>query len=448
MCLAPKVKRGELNVTPAENLWTLGDRQYDLNEFAAVHPGGAHAIHLAEGLDCTALFLSYHPAEFVRRLQQYAVDSASPNTVHGDTAKPLKADPLLVDLRQRVTRAMGPIRDLKTPAWGWAVNALTVAVYALTIYAWAVAPCVTYAMACGFMGFICAGFLQHEGSHNALSHRQWINTLGRYMIMPWADPAEWFRAHVATHHPYTNTALDPDFQHADPLVRHHPESTWQWTHRTMLAVLVAYGPLLPFFYSIDGRAAGSSLRRAIKPTLTDPSAWESRLYLVLTPSIVYAHYAVHHHAALTHIGPSRAPQLHLCALLTVGAVVLPVCVWCRCTARCCWRCCPSPPSALSSYGSRSCRTFRRSRRRRWSTPTRSTSSTSSSAPPSTTRTAPSPSPSSRFGSTTRPRTICCRASRTTTLSTSASSPPSTSGARRTACHSTMSRASQRSSAPT
>lgn len=258
-----------------------------------MHPGGAHAIHLSEGLDCTALFLSYHPAEWTRRLNIYAVGAVSPKTVHGDTSKPPMADPLLVDLRMRVTKAMGPIRDLKTPAWGWAVNAVLVAVYTTTIYAWAVAPCVAHALACGFMGFICAGFLQHEGSHNALSHRQWVNNLGRYAIMPWADPAEWFRAHVATHHPYTNTALDPDFQHADPLVRHHPESRWQWTHRTMLAVLVAYGPVLSFFYSIDGRAAGSSIRRAIKPTVSDPSAWESRMYLVFVPAVIYSHYAVH-----------------------------------------------------------------------------------------------------------------------------------------------------------
>ena len=74
----------------------------------------------------------------------------------------------------------------------------------------------------GFMGFICAGFLQHEGSHNALSHRQWVNTLGRYAIMPWADPAEWFRAHVATHHPYTNTVLDAEINQLLPNVSLFP----------------------------------------------------------------------------------------------------------------------------------------------------------------------------------------------------------------------------------
>merc|ERR1719262_558029 len=112
------------------------------------------------------------------------------------------------------------------------------------------------------------------------------------MIMPWGCPAEWFRAHVCTHHPYTNTDLDPDFINDDPLVRHHPDSPFAWIHQLMILFIVLYGPVLPFFYSLDGRAGGSSVRRAAKLSNTK-EAWESRMYLVTTPCLFYAHYCYH-----------------------------------------------------------------------------------------------------------------------------------------------------------
>ena len=101
---------------------------------------------------------------------------------------------------------------------------------------------------------------------------------------------------MATHHPYTNTDLDPDFQHQDPLVRHHPDSDYKWSHKLMTLILVLYGPLLPFMYSVDGRAAGSALRRAIK--FNDPTAWESRAYVLGMPLMFGSHYAFHGSALL------------------------------------------------------------------------------------------------------------------------------------------------------
>ena len=50
-------------VVKAENddEWLVHGRRFDLSDFVARHPGGAHAIGLGKGRDCTHLVESYHP---------------------------------------------------------------------------------------------------------------------------------------------------------------------------------------------------------------------------------------------------------------------------------------------------------------------------------------------------------------------------------------------------
>jgi len=40
----------------AEGLWRIGNRLYDLEKFAKLHPGGAEWIQLTKGTDITELF--------------------------------------------------------------------------------------------------------------------------------------------------------------------------------------------------------------------------------------------------------------------------------------------------------------------------------------------------------------------------------------------------------
>jgi hypothetical protein len=44
-----------------ENHWLVHGKKFDLREFVARHPGGAHAIGFGRGRDCTWLVESYHP---------------------------------------------------------------------------------------------------------------------------------------------------------------------------------------------------------------------------------------------------------------------------------------------------------------------------------------------------------------------------------------------------
>jgi fatty acid desaturase/cytochrome b involved in lipid metabolism len=272
--------------------WTLDGVQYDLRDFAARHPGGSHAIWTAKGLDVTALFLSYHPPEFAAKLRSYIVDS------NAKKAPPLpQPDPLLADLRRRVSVAFGgvPVHHIKCPMWGWAVNLVLLCVYALLLHSWANSPTLTNASAFGAWGFICAGFLQHEGCHNALSRSYWVNSLGRWLLIPWADVAEWFEEHVILHHPFTNTAHDPNFQMQSGVVRHHPNDTWQPAHKWQILSILAYTPLVSILYSITG----GTLMRALNLRSGVGLPSESRLYLLLAPLFFGLHYHAHGSVLLT-----------------------------------------------------------------------------------------------------------------------------------------------------
>lgn len=58
---------------PASNLWLIRGVSYDMTEYVHTHPGGAEAILLGQGRDCTALFESYHPftSKHKRILEKY-----------------------------------------------------------------------------------------------------------------------------------------------------------------------------------------------------------------------------------------------------------------------------------------------------------------------------------------------------------------------------------------
>jgi len=78
-----------------------------------------------------------------------------------------------------------------------------------------------YGVLFGLLGFFVCGFIQHEGSHNALSNNQWINRLGAFTLFPWGHPEVWTFKHVVEHHPNTNTMMDEDIQLEGSILRHH-----------------------------------------------------------------------------------------------------------------------------------------------------------------------------------------------------------------------------------
>jgi len=55
-----RVKRRDGSLVDVSSLWTVHNKRYDLTSFVRAHPGGAKAILLGRGRNCTALFESYH----------------------------------------------------------------------------------------------------------------------------------------------------------------------------------------------------------------------------------------------------------------------------------------------------------------------------------------------------------------------------------------------------
>ena len=88
-----------------------------------------------------------------------------------------------------------------------------------------------YGISFGLLGFFVCGFIQHEGSHNALSNYQWINRIGAWLVCPWGHPDVWMYKHVIEHHPNTNTRMDEDIQFEGPILRHHYMSKLSFFHR-------------------------------------------------------------------------------------------------------------------------------------------------------------------------------------------------------------------------
>lgn len=54
----------------SDKLWKIGDKLYDLTEFAKTHPGGFDNIMSVKGTDCTNLFMSIHNMKKMDKIQQ------------------------------------------------------------------------------------------------------------------------------------------------------------------------------------------------------------------------------------------------------------------------------------------------------------------------------------------------------------------------------------------
>ena len=235
--------------------WKINGAYYDLRQFASVHPGGAYAINLSANHDVTDLFYSYHRATALARVESFR-DVSTPNNsprLHGEPfSGDAIPDPRMAKLRAHVEKRTGvrSLRELTTPPVGVMFNGILGAAYGLAIVSWFIHPTVVNSVATGVLGWLFGGFIQHEACHSALSRRTWVNHVGRFLIVPWADPRTWFCRHVVEHHPYTNTRADCDFQ----------------TEEGVLAIIahhgcVAAGPITP--WQLVVQLVGGSLVRCI-----------------------------------------------------------------------------------------------------------------------------------------------------------------------------------------
>jgi fatty acid desaturase len=226
-------------------VWRIDGRSYDLTTFVDRHPGGDRLIRDTSGSDITYLVQSYHYGWSREHLDCLVRDFEVPD----ETVWPLiQWDPQVAPLQRDLARVgVHVVRD-KTPWNGVVYYTVLGMIYAWTLLTWIRSPTTGCAVVFGVLGWVWAGMIQHEGSHNALSRKAWVNNLARYAILPWAPPGDWFRRHIIQHHQYTNTELDLDVQ-TTGAIRHHPQSAWTLLHVGQMVYVSLGSVLLPLIYS-------------------------------------------------------------------------------------------------------------------------------------------------------------------------------------------------------
>ena len=229
-------------------MWYFDGNSYDLSSFAKSHPGGKHLIVETRNFDITYLVQSNHnwTREYAtKRLERYKV-SNDKYKKNGDIFWDTKLD----NIKNTLKNADIDISDLKTPWWGWLYYCVSGIIYLFFGVKWIIDN--EYSVFFGVFGWLWAGFIQHEASHNALSHNKNINYLFRHALIPWSDPKSWFRKHSILHHQFTNTKLDPDFQGRENLfVRHHKDVAFRCAMKLQMLTIFLYSMVISFFYSIS-----------------------------------------------------------------------------------------------------------------------------------------------------------------------------------------------------
>lgn len=77
------------------------------------------------------------------------------------------------------------------------------------------------------VGWLLTANVAHDGSHNAVSKRPWLNSLASCTAMPLFFPSTaWYIQHVVQHHVYTNDEDDVDLYHFLPVVRTSRLTGW------------------------------------------------------------------------------------------------------------------------------------------------------------------------------------------------------------------------------
>ena len=257
-------------------MWRFNGSNYDLSDFAKSHPGGEYLIHETRGYDITYLMQTNHNwtrEKALQMVEKYKVDSEfTGQTIQWDT-----------ELDEIHNELDFNIKDMKTPWWGWLYFLFIGTAYVYSVGSWALYPTYLNGSLMGSFGFLFCGFIQHEASHNALSKNPIINYCGRFFLLPWADPYEWFIHHCVLHHQYTNTELDCDFQtEPNAPVRHHKDVIFNWMHKFQILAIQIFNPFVTFFYSPNMRITTIQFALILAHYLAHRNIW-----LAFTPFLIF-----------------------------------------------------------------------------------------------------------------------------------------------------------------
>ena len=212
--------------TPLDELWTIHNKRYDMRSFVAAHPGGAGAIRLGMGRNCTELYESYHSLAneklVASTLARYYVEDAPVGARDHETRFKWKTTPVYDRLKQKVrahfAAQRGSVGAALSPghrasAWQWLQLLVFIGASALALrsftrgemlglvalpfcYWWGPSPCM------------------HDGGHFSLARRPWLNEMFAHIGGAHMSQFSWQHQHTIGHHVHTNIAgWDPDLYH-------------------------------------------------------------------------------------------------------------------------------------------------------------------------------------------------------------------------------------------
>ena len=229
-------------------LFTIRNRRYRIPaSFISRHPGGASAIELGRGRDCTALFEAYHslaPAgKMDKVLQQFELrEDGTALTFEARRGDPdfsdewawgKNATPFYDAMRRRVrshflalegggASSSSPATYLsahKAPPhkWAWLLACCLLTVACLRGFFLGDLPSMLLLPVCYWLG---PSTMMHDGGHFSLSRSPWVNQAAALLGAAHMSPSTWSQQHTLGHHVHTNVeGRDPDLYHFTFLTR-------------------------------------------------------------------------------------------------------------------------------------------------------------------------------------------------------------------------------------
>eukprot|EP00929_Paragymnodinium_shiwhaense_P002390 TRINITY_DN102618_c0_g1_i1.p1 TRINITY_DN102618_c0_g1~~TRINITY_DN102618_c0_g1_i1.p1 ORF type:complete len:492 (-),score=86.76 TRINITY_DN102618_c0_g1_i1:120-1595(-) len=233
-----QVRKGEV-VNPVKDtvatmgrkgVWLINGKRYDLTDFLDRHPGGAFALQICEGSDCTGLFETYHT--FVDPEKQMAI--MKKYELPDDSTRGKDIQPLTVGetgqfncafhkdvkemCREHFAGKGKNAHKCKTSHFVWHIFVQAMLFYSLyRVYfyeEWF--SCIIVSLCASHLTFNVA----HEASHFTYSSSKLFNRIMSMAGIPFSfNSVCWHLQHVVQHHIHTNLEHDVDLYHFIPLMR-------------------------------------------------------------------------------------------------------------------------------------------------------------------------------------------------------------------------------------
>jgi linoleoyl-CoA desaturase len=242
--------------------YKIHDKFYDLTEFIKIHPGGTDMFnHLVENTNITPMIYSYHknPKAILDILPKYEIPFPDGIIINYDTDYSYDK---YCELKKLV---YDEIHKKKIPLY-WSnteilYNAITILLYLSTwtycfinaddlSYLWMVLLSIEFVSICLLIG--------HETSHYiGFKNQKYNKLLSQIISSPVFNMYEWKFDHNYTHHCFTNTDFDKDFNEPKEVMRYSPLYKLYFNHKFqyiyIIIICAIYGNYLVFLQNIRNK---------------------------------------------------------------------------------------------------------------------------------------------------------------------------------------------------